>query len=91
MLLWWAIEDKAVSDRDLVLRLMGGDWSAPITQKFIVDRVARRFMVEGDYAASVTLLNAAHGNENEQLVLQGWDKALEGRKLDKFRSRSWAR
>jgi putative membrane-bound dehydrogenase-like protein len=83
MLLWWAIEDKAVSDRDQVLRLMGGDWSAPITRKFIVERVARRFMVEGDYAASVTLLHSAHDRESEQLVLQGWDKALEGRTLDK--------
>jgi len=83
MLLWWAIEDKIVSDRDLVLRLMGSDWSAPITRKFIVDRVARRFMVEGDYTASVILHHAAQGNDNEQLVLQGWDKALEGRKLEK--------
>jgi putative membrane-bound dehydrogenase-like protein len=82
MLLWWAIEDKAASDRDLVLRLLGTNWSAPITRKFIVDRVARRYMVEGDYAACATLLHAAEGKDNEQLVLQGWDKALEGRKLD---------
>jgi putative membrane-bound dehydrogenase-like protein len=86
MLLWWAIEDKVVSDPDLVLRLLGkeADWNLAITRKYIIERIARRFMVEGDYKACVALLDAAPGKESVQLLLQGWDKALEGRKLEKM-------
>jgi putative membrane-bound dehydrogenase-like protein len=84
MLLWWAIEDKAVTHPLLVLGLLGkGDeWKTPIIQKVVAERIARRFMTEGNYDACVRLLDASGSPENFQLVIQGWDKALEGRKLN---------
>src|SRR4030095_15922928 len=65
------------------LRVGGGAWTPPTTRMFSAAGAPRRYMVEGDYSACVALLHAAQNKDNEQLVLQGWDKALEGRKLDK--------
>src|SRR5204863_58443 len=61
LLLWWAIEDKAVAHRDSVLALFdkAEDWKAPITGKFIIERIGRRYMVEDDYGACARLLNNA--------------------------------
>jgi putative membrane-bound dehydrogenase-like protein len=86
LLLWWAIEDKALSDRDLVLGLLDApeSWKAPITRKTIVERIARRYATEGDYAACAKLLADAPGKEFQNLLVLGMDKALEGRRLDKF-------
>jgi hypothetical protein len=48
LLLWWAVEDKAISDRALVLKLVG--WPAPespITRAVIVGPPASRYLAEG--------------------------------------------
>jgi len=86
MLLWWAIEDKAIKDRHLVIQLLDSteDWKAPITQKFIVDRLGRRYMTEGDYAACAQLLDHAPSSAFQHLLVQGMDKALEGRRLERI-------
>src|SRR5262245_2350686 len=43
LLLWWAIEDKAISDRAEVAGLLASasDWQAPIIRKHIIERLAR--------------------------------------------------
>ncbi|HEV3028342.1 MAG TPA: c-type cytochrome, partial [Planctomycetota bacterium] len=81
MLLWWAIEDKAVSDRALVLGL---PLDSPIARKFIVERLARRYMTEGDAAACASLMGRAPDADFQTLLVRGMDKALEGRRLDKM-------
>jgi putative membrane-bound dehydrogenase-like protein len=85
MLLWWAIEDKVTTYRDTVLSLFdkAEDWKAPITEKFIVERIGRRYMVEGDYAACARLLNNAPSSAFQLLLVKGMDKALEGRRLER--------
>jgi putative membrane-bound dehydrogenase-like protein len=88
MLLWWAIEDKAISDRDLVIGLLDSPavWRAPIVSRFIVERLARRYMDESgaeNLNACVRLLAAAPGQAETDLLLRGMDKALEGRRLVK--------
>ncbi|RPH45470.1 MAG: hypothetical protein EHM91_07640, partial [Planctomycetota bacterium] len=84
LLLWWAIEDKALSDRDLVLGLLDTpeSWKAPITRKTIVERMARRYAVEGDYAACAKLIADAPGKDFQDLLVVGLDKAFEGRRLE---------
>ncbi|HEY1858955.1 MAG TPA: HEAT repeat domain-containing protein [Gemmataceae bacterium] len=72
LLLWWAIEDKAIAHRDLVLGLLDKPemWKKPLMQKYLVERLARRFMAEGtdaDYAACAHLLAAAPGKEETDL------------------------
>ena len=86
--LWWAIEDKAISDRDATLGLLDSPaaWRAPIVSRFIVERLARRYMDEGgdaDLKACARLLAAAPGQAETDLLLRGIDKALEGRRLEK--------
>jgi len=86
LLLWWAIEDKAISDRDLVLELLDTpqSWRSPIMQQFIVERLGRRYLAEGSeagYAACRQLVACAPQMEDIDRLIKGMDKALEGRAL----------
>ncbi len=86
LLLWWAVEDKAVSDREQVLTLLDGPeaWRTPLMRRFIVERLGRRYMAEGTDTGLTTcarLLDRAPGNAEVDLLVRGMDKALEGRHL----------
>lgn len=86
MLIWWALEDKAVTHRDQVLRIFAGVeiWRRPIAQKFILERLARRYADEGGesgFATCAQLLERAPDSTTTQLLLQGIDQALAGRAL----------
>src|SRR5262249_50409792 len=52
MLLWWAIEAKAISDRAAVLDLLAKKevWQVPLARQFLADRLARRYAAEGTEA-----------------------------------------
>jgi putative membrane-bound dehydrogenase-like protein len=84
LLLWWAIEDKAASDREQVLHLLAAQtaWSSPIIRNFIVERLSRRYMAAGtsaDLDTCARLLDLAPGRDDTDRVIRGMDKALEGR------------
>jgi len=86
LLLWWAVEDKAIRDRELVLALLASpdDWKVPLIRQVIIERLGRRYMAEGgdaDLAACAKLLASAAGPEEVKLLVQGMEKALEGRQL----------
>jgi putative membrane-bound dehydrogenase-like protein len=86
MLLWWVIENKAGTDRERVLSLLekAGAWNNPFLQKYVIERLARRYMAErtaADLAACARLLELAPGPDAGKLVVRGMDKALEGQKL----------
>jgi putative membrane-bound dehydrogenase-like protein len=85
MLLWWAIEDKAVSDRDQVLGLLANrdGWDAPIMGRTIIERLGRRYMTEGDAATCARLLTSAPSAGFQRLLILGMEKALAGRRLEK--------
>jgi putative membrane-bound dehydrogenase-like protein len=88
LLLWWAIEDKAIRDRDLVLALLDSPeaWKVPLIRHYIIERLGRRYMAEGreeDYATCARLLASAPGPDETKLLVQGMEKALEGRLLPK--------
>jgi putative membrane-bound dehydrogenase-like protein len=87
LLAWWAIEDKAVSDRGRVWSLLETeeDWKAPITEKVILERLARRYLSQGgdeNYAACARLLDRAPGEAPLLKVVEGMEQALEGRRLE---------
>jgi putative membrane-bound dehydrogenase-like protein len=88
MLLWWAIEDKAISDRDATIGMLDSPtaWKVPIVTRFIVERLAHRYVDEGsdaDLKGVARLLAAAPGQAETDLLLRGIDKSLEGRRLEK--------
>ena len=84
MLLWWAVEDKAVSDRAQVLALLetADAWQTPLIRRSIVERLGRRYMAEGSpagFTACAQLLARAPGDAEADLLMRGMEKALEGR------------
>ncbi|HEV2948961.1 MAG TPA: PVC-type heme-binding CxxCH protein [Gemmataceae bacterium] len=85
LLLWWAIEDKALSDRDQMLDWFreSDAWQTPLIRRYIVERLARRYMAEGGpgYAACARLLSLAPSADDTNLIVQGMEKALEGKQL----------
>jgi putative membrane-bound dehydrogenase-like protein len=86
LLLWWAIEDKAIAHRDQVLALLDTPdaWRLPLVKRVLLERLARRYLAEGgktDLETCAGLLEKAPGAEERQLLLAGMDTALEGRLL----------
>ncbi|HEY1602893.1 MAG TPA: PVC-type heme-binding CxxCH protein [Pirellulales bacterium] len=87
LLLWWSVEDKAVSDRDRVLGLFATSdaWTHPLTRTVILQRLARRYAAGGtaeDFAAGARLMAAAPGKPERDLLIAGMEKGLEGRRLE---------
>src|SRR5262249_22050117 len=86
LLLWWAIESKAVSDREQVVALLESPamWRQPLVQRHIAERVARRYAAEGTdegFASCPHLLTWAPTNADVERVLKGMELALSGRRL----------
>jgi putative membrane-bound dehydrogenase-like protein len=86
LLLWWAIEDKAVSDRETVLQLLDSPaaWRLPLVQRFLIERLARRYAAEPSEAGLETcaqLLRAAPSAAEEKKILIGLEQGLQGRQL----------
>jgi putative membrane-bound dehydrogenase-like protein len=86
LLLWWAIEDKATSNRDQVLDLFAtrDAWNHPLEKEFVLPRLARRYAAGAtaeDFAACARLLAAVPGEAEFDILIAGMDKGLQGRKL----------
>jgi len=85
LLIWWAIEDKAISDPRHVLRILGtaADWNRPMVQTHILERLARRYASdtnEDSHMACAWLLNTAMTPEQRTIVLRGFDAAWQGQR-----------
>ena len=88
LLLWWAIEDKAIAETSIVLGMVESAevWQRPIVRKFIIPRFSRRLAGEGTAAgfeACARLLALAPGEEYLDLVLSGMVEALSGRRIQR--------
>jgi putative heme-binding domain-containing protein len=88
LLLWWAIEDKAVSDRERVLKLIDSAtaWNRAITRTVIVERLARRYLGEGTtegFAACARILRAAPTAAERERVVRAMEQQMEGLHLEK--------
>src|SRR5262249_5825424 len=87
LLLWWAVEDKAISDRALVLKLVGSAeaWNRPITRAVIVERLARRYLAEGfpdGFAACARLLGFAPTEADRERLVRAMEQQMEGQHFD---------
>ncbi|MCA9134744.1 MAG: dehydrogenase, partial [Planctomycetales bacterium] len=86
LLLWWAIEDKALSDTGRVLPLFQSPdvWQLPLVRRFIVARLARRLAAENTqqgFAACAELLELAPGDADVGEVIAGMVQASAGRQV----------
>jgi putative membrane-bound dehydrogenase-like protein len=87
LLLWWAIEDKAVSDREAVLALLRDKetWQLPLVQQVISERLARRYLAERDavgYSACARLLALAPTDADVLRLVAAMEGDYSGRPLE---------
>ncbi len=88
LLIWWAIEDKAISDRDEVLALLQppAAWQLPLVQGTIVERLARRYLAESNdagYAACARLLALAPTPGDVRLLVAAMERHFTGQPLER--------
>ncbi len=86
LLLWWAVEDKAVSDRDRIAQFLERKetWQLPLVRQVVIERLGRRYAADGTdagYEACARLLALAPGASETELVIRGIEKELAGHPL----------
>jgi hypothetical protein len=87
LLLWWAIEAKAVSDRERVLRLIDSPaaWDRPIAREVIVERLARRYLAEGSaegFGSCARILALAPSPRERERLIRAMDQQMDGQHLE---------
>jgi putative membrane-bound dehydrogenase-like protein len=85
LLLWWAVEAKAVSHRQAILDLLADPamWESPLVRKTLVERLARRYLADGDDVNALAcrdLLKLAPTAADRLRLAAGMDQALAARK-----------
>lgn len=86
LMLWWAIESNAVSDREPLLTLFSdpATWDMKLARAYGIHHLAQRWAMEGgkeNYEACAKLLSLAKRNDDRSLVIEGIADAFEGGKL----------
>lgn len=86
LLIWWAIEAKADSDRQPILNLLAEPdaWNLPMVQQHLVQRLMRRYAATGlraDFLTCAQLLRLAPGPAFTERLLVGFEEAFEGRSV----------
>jgi putative heme-binding domain-containing protein len=86
LLLWWALEPLAVSQRDSVLEMFGTTelWEKPLVRRTILPRLARRWAAEPtaeNQRALLQLIRAATGDAERKILFAGVNEAFEGREI----------
>src|SRR5205085_1458216 len=87
LLLWWAVESKAVSDRDAVLSLLDPPdrWRLPLVRQALTERIGRRYLAGGtetDYQTCARLIRSAPSPKEREVLVRGMEQALVGRRLE---------
>src|SRR5262249_20975453 len=88
LLIWWAIEDKAVAAAPQLLDLLRkqegrGFWKQPLVKSVLLERIGRRYVAAGENGFSIAaeLLDMVPSGEDLTLLARGMAKALEGQRL----------
>ena len=89
LLLWWALEDKAISDRALVLAIFNTSTARqiPMIAKHLLPRLVQRYAAEGqdpDLESAAALLKKAHGQIELYELLDAFSEGCKGRKLNRI-------
>jgi len=83
LLLWWAIESKAMSDAQLMLQLFlpADAWQASLVRGTVVERLARRYLAErsqAGYEACASLLGLAPTPHDRARLVTALDNDFSG-------------
>ncbi|MBI3414908.1 MAG: ThuA domain-containing protein [Verrucomicrobia bacterium] len=86
LLLWWAIESKAESDRDSVMAMFNdtGLWDLPLVREHILARLMRRYAMAGtrqDLLSCARLLDRSPNTEVTAKLMSGFEEAFKGRAM----------
>jgi putative membrane-bound dehydrogenase-like protein len=86
LLIWWGIESKATSDRELVLQTFNtpDSYKHPILRDTVMGRLARRYAAEPtpeNFQAVAKLLERAPGEAERKILLEGINAAFAGRSM----------
>jgi putative heme-binding domain-containing protein len=86
LLLWWAIEARAESDRTAVLDLFQEPsfWSLPIVERFLVERLMERYAMAGgseNLDTCARLLSMSPGAHATTRLMVGLLEAFRGREI----------
>jgi putative heme-binding domain-containing protein len=86
LLMWWAVESKAESDRDTLLSWFAEPkiWDLKLARTYAAQYLAKRWAMAGgkeNYDACAKLLALAKRNEDRALVVEGLASAFEGGKV----------
>ena len=89
LLLWWAIEAKAETDREAVVQLFGDPalWRRPLVLKHILERIMRRYAAAGtrrDLLTCAKLFQMSPGAEQNAKLMMGFSAAFKGRPMTGF-------
>lgn len=84
LLLWWAIESKAGTDRELVTALFKDEafWKLSLVAKHVTARTMRRYAAAGtrkDLMTCALLLQQSPGEAQSKLLMEGFEAAFQGR------------
>ncbi len=89
LLLWWALESKAVTDRPAVLALLRDRslWSEPMVERHVLARLAKRYAMAGKHEDLITcarLLEQAPTAQAVAQLTQGLEEAFRGQPAAPF-------
>jgi putative heme-binding domain-containing protein len=84
LLLWWAVESKAETDREAVLEMFQNRefWKAPLVQEVILERLMQRWAMAGgkdNFLACAKLLDLAPAPKYAGRLLVGLENGFSGR------------
>ncbi len=87
LLLWWAVESKAVSDRYRVVEMFTAPeaWKAPLVREAILSRLMRRYAAEADgdsLDACTRLVDTAPSDRDRDRMIASLDEGLSGRRIE---------
>lgn len=88
-MLWWLLESKCESDRDLVLEVFGDKavWSYPVCKTKLLNYLGKRWAMAGgelNFQSCTKLLALAPDNDARGLVISGIAAAFEGAEMPKL-------
>jgi len=83
LLLWWAIENKAISNRTGIIDLLNDKalWKTAMMQKHLISRIGQRYTAQrtaDNLSTAAKLLALAPGDADKDLLVNGMEAGLKG-------------